>query len=171
MRKYALLSVLVVFCYIQYSCNDDDFEYESSFKQSYAAWIDFKAESDNSYEYTTVESSWVGLAWQTTITVDKGEIIRRHFKFTFIPEGFEVKEQEWIEDKENIGSHGDDDEIITLDVVYDKAKNDWLKKRKRTETFFEVDNKGLISLCGYREFDCQDDCFRGIRIKEIKALK
>lgn len=170
MRKYALLLVLIVFSLISYSCDDGDFEYESSFKQSYAAWLDFKAESDNSYEYTTVGSSWVGVAWQTTITVDKGELIKRHFKFTFVEEGIEVKEQEWIEDKENLGSH-DQDEIITLDVVYDKAKNDWLKKRKRTETFFEVDNKGMISLCGYREIDCQDDCFRGIRIKEIKALR
>lgn len=76
----------------------------------------------------------------------------------------------WIEYENEINSH---ENIVaaaplTLDEVYGKAKNEWLIKRKNVKTYFEANNGGLISTCGFVEDGCMDDCFRGIRIAYIE---
>lgn len=174
MRKNIFLSVfLFVICFLSYSCEGDDLEYESAFKQSYNSWLDFKSKSGNSYQYTTTGGSWVGVSWEITTVVDEGKIIERSFRYTYIAEDIEIEEEdlEWKETGDELNTHDRSTPAITLDEVYDMAKNDWLKKRKKTETFFDTDSNGMISLCGYVEDNCADDCFRGINIKEIKALK
>lgn len=60
--------------------------------------------------------------------------------------------------------------FLTLDEVYEKAKNDWLKKKPGVETYFETQNNGMISTCGYVPDNCADDCFSGITISLIEAL-
>ncbi|MGY5355583.1 hypothetical protein [Wenyingzhuangia sp. IMCC45467] len=57
-----------------------------------------------------------------------------------------------------------------MDEIYEKAKQDWLIKRKEVLVYFETDNNGLISTCGYVPKNCMDDCFLGITIKSIEAL-
>jgi hypothetical protein len=59
---------------------------------------------------------------------------------------------------------------MTLDEIYDRAKSDWLRKRSNAQTYFEANNNGLISSCGYVEEGCQDDCFRGITIASVERL-
>ncbi len=78
----------------------------------------------------------------------------------------------WVEDISGIGTHKNTAACpyLTLDAVYEEAKNEWLKKRENAETFFETENNGMISTCGYTPDGCQDDCFRGIRIVRIEAL-
>lgn len=78
----------------------------------------------------------------------------------------------WTEGPAQIGIHKNTpaSQYLTLDEVYEIAKNDWLKKRDNTATFFETKNNGLISNCGYVPNDCQDDCFRGITISLIASL-
>jgi hypothetical protein len=79
---------------------------------------------------------------------------------------------EWQEDGESLNSHNASgaSEVMTLDDVYTKSKTDWLVSRKNTQTFFETENNGMISLSGFVPDNCQDDCFTGIRIVEIRAL-
>ena len=43
----------------------------------------FKELSDNSYKYMVDRSSLLGAKWETTITVTKGKIKQRHFKFIY----------------------------------------------------------------------------------------
>jgi predicted ATP-binding protein involved in virulence len=146
-----------------YSCDNSDFEYENSFKKSYAKWSEFKAKSNNSYKYITKDSSWTGAKWETTTTINNGEVVQRSFKYVYITDEFKNYfdgELEWVENKEELNTHRNTEasEPLTLDEVYQKAEQDWLQKRKDTETYFETKNDGLISLCGFRPDDCMDDC-------------
>jgi hypothetical protein len=77
----------------------------------------------------------------------------------------------WDEDANNIGTHNAGAEVLTLDQIYDKAKNEWLKADTKTnKIYFETDAKGLIASCGYVPDGCQDDCFTGVTITSIKAF-
>ncbi|MDD2426409.1 MAG: hypothetical protein PHU00_10410, partial [Bacteroidales bacterium] len=59
---------------------------------------------------------------------------------------------------------------VTLDVIYSKARQEWLLKRENAQTYFEAKNNGLISCCGYVEKGCMDGCFNGIYISYIQPL-
>lgn len=77
---------------------------------------------------------------------------------------------QWIETKENLGTHNKS-ELMTLDQVYSKAKNEWIIKRDKSKVYFEAKNNGLISIAGYVPDGCQDDCFEGINIIKIENLE
>jgi hypothetical protein len=113
--------------------------------------------------------SWAGFATRTTITVEKGKIVERHFKYTTVPTSTTIPPTalEWTENENEINNHPESP-ALTLDEVYDKARNEWLLKRKSAKTYFEAKNNGLISSCGYVEDGCQDDCFIGIYIDSIE---
>lgn len=172
-NKFSVLTLLLMIS-LFFSCEKSNIEFENDFDKSHRAWLMFKQSSDNSYTYKVERGSWVGIKWETTITVLKGKVVERYFKSTYVEEsgGTEVT-NEWTENENEINSHKDSGvaEPITLDEVYDKARNDWLVKRKNAETFFEAKNNGLLSLCGYVEDNCADDCFRGISISHIKPLQ
>lgn len=154
------------------SCKKSDIEYDNQFEKSLNAWEKFKSSSDNSYEYTVSGSSWVGIAWETKIKISAGKIIQRHFKYTSVS-GFSgnvpAEALEWTEDETQINSHQNTPAAspLTLDKIYEQAKNEWLIKRSKAQIFFETKNSGLISLCGYVNEGCADDCFRGITITSI----
>lgn len=79
----------------------------------------------------------------------------------------------WSETVVTLNTHGQYEgaEILTLDEVYAKAKSVWLSADKNSNSiYFETDSKGLISSCGFVPKGCQDDCFNGIRIKEVVGI-
>jgi len=79
---------------------------------------------------------------------------------------------EWQEEGEMLGSHEGTGaaEPITLDEVYALSASDWLVRRDNRQAIFEATNNGLVSTSGFVPDNCQDDCFKGIRIVEIAAL-
>lgn len=167
------IALLLIGCVI-FSCStDDDFDYQNEFENSKEIWLDFKEKAGNSYKYTVSSGTWAGSSWETTISVSKGVIIQRSFKYTRtegLSEDIPEEELEWTEGKDEIGTHKNGASPITMDEIYDKARRDWLVKRENTQTYFEAENNGLISTCGYRDKDCVDDCFIGINISNIEAL-
>ena len=158
------------------SCKKSDFRYQSDFEKSYKEWVKFKGASGNSYRYEVSGGSWVGLGWQTGITVSRGKIVLRDFKYILPVGGWDgnipANEMEWTEIENEINSHENTSATIakTLDEVYEKVRDNWLKKRSNAKTYFEAKNNGLISSCGYVEDGCQDDCFNGISITSIEPL-
>jgi hypothetical protein len=175
MKNKIHLIALLLICSLISSCESDDLNYQNDFENSQKAWLDFKESTDNSYQYTVTSGTWAGSSWETTISVSNGEITQRHFKYT-ITEGLsdDISEEdlEWTENENGIGSHdfGIAAEPMSLDEVYNKAKEDWLVKRENTKTYFDTENNGLISRAGYVDNNCVDDCFVGIKIKSIQAL-
>ncbi|BBE17210.1 hypothetical protein AQPE_1359 [Aquipluma nitroreducens] len=161
----ALLSVLA-------ACSKEDFNYQSEFEKSFQKWENFKSDSGNSYTYVVYNSSWVGASWQTQITVSNGVVTERSFKM-ISAQGLDeipLADREWTENGSELNSHTTGAALLTLDQIYEKARIDWLVKRKNTITYFEAQNNGLLSSCGYVEDGCQDDCFVGVRISSIKAI-
>ncbi|MBD0724496.1 hypothetical protein B6A10_04820 [Flavobacterium sp. L1I52] len=169
---YIITLLLINICSISCS-NDDDLNYQNDFEKSKSAWLDFKASSNNSYQYVVSGSSFVLPShWEITITVSNGIVIRRDFTYINAPESISEEEKNWTENENEINTHSSfiAASPITLDEIYTKAEKDWLIKRKNTSTYFETENNGLISTCGYTEKNCMDDCFIGIKIKSITSL-
>ncbi|MBJ7880701.1 hypothetical protein [Gelidibacter salicanalis] len=171
--KIYIITLLLISSFIFSCSSDDDLNYQSDFEKSQNVWLDFKESSDNSYKYTVGSGSWAGSYKETTISVSNGVIIERYFKYTItdgLSEDIPKEELEWTENENEIGIHQNGAEPITLDEVYEKAQQDWLIKRNNTQTYFETENNGIISTCGYRDKNCVDDCFIGINIKSIETL-
>lgn len=175
-RPSLLLLVLLFMGTLFASCKKDDFRYQGDFENSFQKWQDFKEASDNSYRYRVSGGSWVGTGWETIITVSKGKVVQRYYKLSF-PAGWtgtipDNTETEWTENETEINSHEHAGAAgaVTLDQVYEEARNNWLKKRSNAETYFEAKNNGIISSCGYVVDGCQDDCFNGITITFVEAL-
>lgn len=170
-EKICLLTLLFIGVMLT-SCKKSDMNFENDFEKSNKEWLIFKEISNNSYSYMVTGSTWTGSAWETVITVTNGKITQRHFKFTSVEGLVNVPQEalEWTENENEINSHDSADEALTLDQIYDKARNEWLIKRKNAKPYFETNNNGLISSCGYVEDGCMDDCFIGIKIAHIESL-
>lgn len=168
MKRSAYLLILFVAA-IFASCKKDKIEYRNEFDKSFKAWTDFKSASNNSYRYTTVTVSWTGYATETTISVLNGKVIAR----SYIARGRKADQttvvvlEQWEEDVNTLNTHANGASLLTLDQIYELAKNDLLLKRADVSISFESKNSGLISAAGYVQDGCQDDCFRGINIKSI----
>ena len=154
------------------SCKKSDIAYENDFDRSQKSWTSFKASSNNSYRYKVNGSSWTGSSSESVISVKDGKVTGRSFlsRTTTNKPGEVVVREEWIEDQSNINTHPGGYKAITLDEVYQKAKTEWLLKRKDADTYFETNNNGMISSCGYISKNCMDDCFRGITIESIEKI-
>jgi hypothetical protein len=174
MKNRICLIALALISSLIYSCeSDDDSAFQNDFEKSSKALSNFKKTTNNSYKYTVTGASWVGPAWETTIIAANGKVIQRHFKYTNtqgLVYNIPKQELEWTESGSEIGSHKNNGaDALTLDQIYDKARQ-WLLKKDNAETYFETKNNGLISVCGYVEDGCQDDCFVGIHIKSIEPF-
>ncbi|HEY5367941.1 MAG TPA: hypothetical protein VIJ75_03030 [Hanamia sp.] len=173
MKKIAFFCSLLVIVLIIASCKKSEVNHHSDFDKSYKEWLTFKETSGNSYRYSVVSGSVFGFSTQTDITIRDGKITQRHFKYTSASSvNIPADQMEWTESENEINSdqHTSAASTLTLDQVYDEARNNWLKKRDNAQTYFEAKNNGLISSCGYIMTGCQDDCFQGINIIAIVSL-
>lgn len=174
MKKTFYIITLLLINISLFSCSsDDDLNYQNDFQASKNTWLEFKVESSNSYQYVvTGNSVFLPYTWETTITVSNGIVIQRDFTTLGEPENLPEGEVNWTENENEINTHVASmaAKPLTLDEIYTKAEKEWLIKRKNTNTYFETENNGLISTCGYSEKGCMDDCFTGIRIKSITIL-
>jgi hypothetical protein len=170
MIKY-LLGLLMVASLLS-ACKKDAFR--SDFAESKNAWQDFKKTSNNTYSYTATASSWVGFGSSTKITVTNGVVTGRDYTGYTIDgqTGQRTTQETWSETTVTLNSHSDGAAAITLDAVYEKAAAVWLKANVKENTvYFEAENNGMISTCGYVPNNCMDDCFTGIHISEILAVR
>ncbi|MEO6523579.1 MAG: hypothetical protein ABIN91_17990 [Mucilaginibacter sp.] len=144
-----------------------------TYDQSLKKWIAYKASVNNNYSYTVVSGSVFGFGSSTKIIVQGGKITARDYIATRrINNGPLETYKTWSETAANLNTHNlEGADLLTLDDIYTKAKNEWLTVDKEKNTiYFETDDKGLLSSCGHVPEGCQDDCFMGITIKEIVGL-
>ena len=175
MKNSIFLLSLILLSSIFISCKKHKSDFAHDFSQSASAWSEFKSSSGNNYTYEAAGSSWTGFSWKTVITVRNGKVIQRSYKLTpqqGNPGNIPANQLEWTETENEINTHTQSyaAEGITLDEVYEKASTIWLIKGEKRTIYFESKNNGMISLCGYREEACSDDCFTGIRINYIQPL-
>ncbi|MEO6149171.1 MAG: hypothetical protein ABIN95_10505 [Mucilaginibacter sp.] len=169
--KNLIIAILLLFGLT--SCKKE--AYHNDYERSYDALQSFKKATGNSYYYVANTVSWSGYRSETKISVRNGAIVSRDFKNYQYEPGDTVANvllSAWHEGADSLGVHTDTGAaLLTLDDVYTMAKNEWLKVDKsENDIYFEVENNGLISSCGYVPNGCMDDCFQGIHIKEITAM-
>ncbi|WP_185217975.1 hypothetical protein [Sphingobacterium mizutaii] len=82
-----------------------------------------------------------------------------------------IANMDWEEDQNNLGKYDPKDLAMTIDQIYQKAKDTWLVPTKDSEAIFETDNKGIISLVGIKLKPYEDVPFNGVRIVSVTALK
>jgi len=154
------------------SCKKDSIVHASDYNASYTAWLQFKDSSNNSYRYKVVSGSWVGTSSETIITVRQGKVVGRSYKYAVPVQNGPATTvvEEWVENENQLNTHEKGASTITLDVVYQQAREDWLRKREDADTYFDARNNGKISSAGYVPHGCADDCFRGITIALIEAI-
>ncbi|SDC65130.1 hypothetical protein [Niabella drilacis] len=146
---------------------------ENDYQQSYRTWIGFRDSSNNHYQYTKTFTSWTGSRSEYTVIVKKGQVVQQEYKGYELNAGAHqpAPQTSWTEDAASLNTHHNYEPALTLDQVYTKAGSEWLKvNRDKNMIYFEVQNRGMISSCGFVPKGCQDDCFTGIHISDIRAL-
>ena len=168
--NYLIISLLLLTAIT--SCKKDDLTYRNDFNKSYSAWISFKKAANNSYRYKIEFSSWTGYSTATVLTINAGKVVKRSFVAKNIerPSNQFVIVEQWEEEGATLNTHQNGYSSLTLDEIYQKSKTDWLPKRTNAKTYFETNNNGMISSCGYVEDNCADDCFNGVHITSIERL-
>ncbi len=169
-ENYLLILLLIITSFT--SCKKDDLAYRRDFEKSYSAWSSFKKATHNSYRYTIAFGSWTGYGTETTFTINDGKVVKRSFVAKNIERTSNqlVIVEQWDEEEAKLNTHQTGYPVITLDEIYQKAKTEWLTKRANAKTYFEANNNGMISSCGFVEDNCADDCFNGITITNITKL-
>ncbi|WP_379090139.1 hypothetical protein [Pedobacter sp. UC225_65] len=148
MKRNPYLIILLLVGTLFTACKKSDIVQVKDFDRSYQTWLNFKSTSDNSYRYKISTSSWVGSSTETIITIKNGQAIARSYVAKRIDRTTNqvVVYDQWTEDKSNLNSHQSGASALTLDRFYEKAKTDWLLKRKNAKTSFEANNNGMIFL-------------------------
>ena len=171
MKSYNVLIVIALTLTLFTACKKDDGVVDN-YNSSYKAWMKFKSSVNNTYEYAVVSGSWTGFSSETIITVSKGVVVQRAYTAakTNGQNGTKTIMKQWIEQANTLNTHSEGASTFTLDEVYRKAKNEWLVNSKNTDTFFEAKNQGMLSIAGFNEKGCVDDCFNGIHISFIRKI-
>ncbi|MBC9931041.1 hypothetical protein [Chitinophaga qingshengii] len=173
MKNNIYVLVLLLTSLLFVACKKDKIEYKSDFQNSYKAWLNFKDANANSYRYKVTSGSWTGESTETTITVQSGKIVHRSF-IAKGPNGNRPPEivtyEQWEEDEAAINSKTNGFKAVTMDEIYERARQEWLVKRSDGKVYFEAKNNGMMSSAGYVPDGCQDDCFRGINIASIEKI-
>lgn len=142
------------------------------YELSIAKWDKAKKEHNNSYTYTVNFSSFTGYRTTTIITVSEGEVVKRIFYEidpTHIPEPKKADKPKFIEDKTNLNSHNEGSPAVAIDQLYVDCSEKYLTADKNENIVtFEVDNYGILNICGYTPKNCIDDCFVGVSIGKIE---
>jgi hypothetical protein len=137
-------------------------------------WEKEKPRHENSYAYTVMVSSFAGFGSTTVVTVTNGTVTGRSFESFTTDGGTGAKTvtRSWSETAGDLMSHQEGAEAVTLDVIYDTCRQEWLTANTKThQTYFENKHNGIISLCGYLRKGCQDDCFEGVNISTFEWLR
>ncbi len=142
-----------------------------SYKQSLGNWQAYKRSVNNNYIYTVTTASWTGFSTETKITVHNGVVTARNYALYQMINSSRVALNSYSEISTTLNTHTEGAQTLTLDDIYSKAANDWLKADTNTNTiYFEVDANGLLSSAGYVPKNCADDCFVGINISSIVGV-
>ena len=153
----------------------------SDYYNSLRTWNKLKLENGDSYSYINSFQSWTGNYTNTIIEVEKGKPISRNYEtgiIEYMPKsdgGVDIKNTKndtYIENQDNLGTHKAGFSPITMDNIYRNCILNISKVSSLTNNiYFETDNSGILSTCGYVPKNCQDECFEGVEINNFKWIK
>ncbi len=148
-------------------------QYEVDYYRSLEEWNQEKKKHNNSYEYTLFfENSMSTYRRSTIVVVKDGAVYSRaqkaYLRNTQTDKMEPLKKETWKESQKQLGTQ--DDAPKTLEELYEDCSTILIVDSESNEIVFTMDNYQIMSACGYRNFDCADDCFRGVRLQNFKWL-
>ncbi|WP_396601307.1 hypothetical protein [Algibacter sp. R77976] len=165
--KKLILALLIC---TAFSCDQEETsEYNSSLEE----WNTLKKQNNDSYTYTTSTSSWVGYGTNTTLIIQKGTVISRAYEAFQFDEsnGSKIITDSYLETSKDLNTHENGFATLTMDELYNSCIENYLSVNKNHNTiYFETNNFGILSNCGFVPDNCADDCFRGFRISLFEWL-
>ncbi len=119
--------------------------------KSLETWNALKAEHGNYYRYEVSAGSVFGPSYDTTLTVQEGEIVQRDLAITEIDdEGNVTTTESWSETGAALGSHDEGAELITIDARYSSCRDDVLSQNPTTnDIYLEFQTNGVLRDCSY----------------------
>lgn len=168
-----MLCCLLFSCSLEERYGDIEGESGFSYKESKEAWLELKEINGDSYHYTILFLSWTGFGNRTIITVVEGEVNERYY------EAFERREENggqieeitesYHEMSEDLGTHEEGAEPLTIDELYQICIARYLSVDEQSNSiYFNTNDAGVITTCGYVPKNCADDCFRGFDMLEFE---
>lgn len=154
------------------STTDTKIPFLAEYNDSVEAWEINKKTKSNSYSFTINAQSAFGFGSNTIITVINGKVVSREYEGYMITEdGQREIIKTWIENENELGSHEEGAEPITLDEIYTDCKTNILTANEEDNYIvFLAENGDLLSVCSYFPKNCQDDCSIGYRISDIQLI-
>lgn len=149
---------------------DKEGEHGFSFRESKHQWDKLKAKNGNSYTYTFLEQSFTGAGSETTIEVQKGKVVARHFEaFEILDDGSRVVLYTYQEtSNKELGTHPEGTAVLTMDELYRTCISQYLiADPEANEIYFETNEQGVMMFCGYVPYGCHDDCYIGISLSHF----
>jgi len=146
----------------------------SDYGISLSKWNNYKTSIHNSYSYINFFYVTIGINPtynETKITVKNGVIVGREYATHYITMPNGTPQYTYTETQTDLGTHTEGGELLTIDDIYTKAKNVWLKSDpSHGPGILETNNNGLISTVGYTITGIPESNFVGIHIKSITPL-
>ena len=177
-KNYNLLMLPFIF-FVVLSCSMESVqenlliegEHGFNFRESKSQWDELKKRHGNSYEYSLKEQSWTGAGSETTMYVQKGKVVERHFVAYVISEEDGTKEitDSYKESsKKEVGTHNSGAPPLSIDDLYNTCVSQYLIADPDDNTvYFDTNEEGIIAICGYVPVGCADDCFTGFHISHF----
>lgn len=174
--------IFLLFCLLLISCSIEtvrenvniEGEHGFNFMESKQEWDKLKTKNGNSYFYIFLEQSFTGIGSETKITVERGKVISRHYEAYVISEEDGKKNTTFSyaeESKKDLGKHSEGAAPVTIDELYRSCLAQYLiADPDANRIYFETNEEGVIVLCGFVPFGCQDDCYRGITISQFSWM-
>lgn len=163
------LTLLVLFLGLAACNSNDDLSAKyAEGKKSRNTWNQLKLLYGNSYTYRTITKSFfAGRGTTTELEVENGVVIRRKYESFQLIGGDKGEVLDSYEEfGSDVGSHENGMKPQLLDELYGTCVGEYLKVDKEdNEIYFETNDQDIVTECGYRPYNCADDCFFGFTIE------
>jgi hypothetical protein len=147
-------------------CGPDNEDRLDELSLSLQSWESARDDANNSYTYTSEFQSFLGFGGRTTIVVDQGVVVERHYKAQHISGGDAIQ---WSEVGGDVGTHDEGAQALLVDDLYTICAQDILTNDEETHwiNLFIDSSDGLLRSCTASHRLCNDDCSRGPNIASI----
>lgn len=149
-----------------FKCGPDNDDRLAELSASLDNWNVARDDAGNSYTYTSEFQSFTGFGGRTTIVVDSGEVVERHYKAQHISGG---EATQWSEFGSEVGEHAAGAAPVLVDALYAQCAEEILTLSEDDHWInLHVDSfDGLMRSCTASHRLCNDDCSRGPNIATI----
>ena len=122
---------------------------QSELDESLTTWNALKAENGDYYRYEVSAGSVVGPHYDTTLTVQEGEVVQRDLAIAEIDdEGNVTVTERWSETGAALDTHDEGAELITLDERYSRCRDDVLNQDPTTnDIYLEFQDNSVLASC------------------------